>query len=185
MKKLIIVVGLPGSGKSLAAEIIKKRFKADHFRSGDIIRDEIKRRGLKYSPQNDAMVAHWFNIQGREKLLTKRLWKKIKKSRKDTVVIEGFRSPDHLKYLKSYYKGKPVIIFINSSFKVRAKRGMRRKRFGKKENIEYLKLRDKMEKSHGIMRLIKKADYTVDNSDFTKKQLEDTLVKLVKKITKV
>jgi dephospho-CoA kinase len=184
MKKIILIVGLPGSGKSLAADIIKKKFKAGVFHSGDVIRDEIRRRGLKYTPQNDAKIAHWFNVRGREKLLTKRLWKKVKKSRKDLVVIEGFRSPDHLKYLKSYYKGKPAIIFINSSFKARAERELKRKRFGKSETLKYLKFRDRLEKSHGIEELFKKADYTVNNSKFTKKQLEKALVKIVKKITK-
>lgn len=184
MKKLIIIVGLPGSGKSLAAKIIKKRFNATTFKSGDIIRDEIKRRGLKYSPENDSIVAHWFNVQGREKLLSKRLWDKIKKSKKDLIVLEGFRAPEHLKYLKAYYKGKPVIIFIKSSFKMRVKRELKRKRFKKLENRKYVRFRDKLEKSHGIMELIKKANYTIDNSKLTKRQLESRVVKLVEKITK-
>ena len=84
MKKIILIVGLPRSGKSLAADIIKRRFKADVFRSGDIIREEIKRRGMKYTPQSDTLVAHWFNTHGREKILTKRVWDKVKKSKKES-----------------------------------------------------------------------------------------------------
>jgi dephospho-CoA kinase len=184
MKKLIVIVGLPRSGKSLAADIIKRRFKADVFHSGDVIREEVKRRGMKYTPQSDALVAHWFNTHGREKILTKKVWDKVKKSKKDLVVIEGFRSPNNLQYLKFYYKRKPAVIFLNSSFKARAGRESEKKRFGKSETLEYLKFRDRMEKSHGIMKLIKKADYTINNSKFTKKQLENKIVKLVKKITK-
>ncbi|MFH1473754.1 MAG: AAA family ATPase [Candidatus Aenigmatarchaeota archaeon] len=184
MKKIIVIVGLPGSGKSLAAEIIKKMFNADSFKSGDIIRDEIKRRGLKYTPENDSIAAHWFNVNGREKLLSRRLWGKVKKSKKDLIVLDGFRAPEQFKYLRETYKGKPVIIFIKSSFKVRAERELERKRFGKQENKEYLRHRDKLEKSHGLMETIKKADYTIDNSKLTKKQLESRVVKLMEKITK-
>jgi len=185
MKKVIIIVGLPGSGKSLAAEIIKKKFKADSFRSGDIIRDEIKRRGLEYNPENDAKIAHWFNVQGREELLSKRLWNKAKKSKKDLIVFEGFRAPEQLEHLKETCKGKPIIVFIKSSMNVRVQRELKRKRFKKHEDNDYLKFRDRLEKSHGLMKLIKKADYTVDNTNLTKKQLEKEIVNLVKKITKV
>jgi len=184
MKKIIIIVGLPGSGKTLAAEVIKKNFNAETFKSGDIIRDEVKRRGLKYTPENDSKIAHWFNVNGRERLLSKRLWKKIRKSKKGIIVIEGFRAPEHLKYLEEDSKQKPTVIFIKSTLEARARRGIKRKRFGKSESYTYYRQRDKLEKSHGIMETIKHADYTIDNSNLTKKQLESRVVKLVKKITK-
>ena len=79
MKNLIVIVGLPGSGKTFASEIIKSKFKADTFHTGDIIRQEIKRRGWKYTPKTDTFIAHWFHSQGREKLLLSRLWNQIKK----------------------------------------------------------------------------------------------------------
>jgi dephospho-CoA kinase len=66
----------------------------------------------------------------------------------------------------------------------RIRRGLKRKRFGKYENKEHLKRRDREEKSHGIMETIKRADYTIDNSKLTKKQLESRVIKLMKKITK-
>jgi dephospho-CoA kinase len=185
MKKIILIVGLPRSGKTLAADIIKRRFKADVLHSGDIVRDEVKRRGMKYTPQSDALVAHWFNTGGREKILTKKVWDKVKKSKKDLIVIEGFRSPKNLQYLKLYYKRKPVVIFLNSSFKARAKRESEKKRFGESETLEYLRFRDRLEKAHGVMRLVKKADYTINNSKFTKKQLEDEIVNVVKKSQKL
>ena len=134
MKKIIVIVGMPGSGKSLVTEMIKKNFKADSFRSGDIIRDEVKRRGLKYTPENDAFIAHWFN-EGREDILSKRLWNKVKKSKKNLIVLDGFRAPEQLKYLRQTYKGKPIILHVKSSTKVREEREMKRKRFGKDENM--------------------------------------------------
>jgi len=183
MKKLIVIVGLPGSGKSFAADVIKRKFKAEAFHTGDIIREEVKRRGLKYTPQTDVLVAHWFHTGGRERLLVKIVWDKIRKSKKKIIVIEGLRSDKQLRYLKAYYKRKLAVIFIKASFKVRVKRELKRRRFGKQETVNYLRFREKLEKRHGVLKLIKKANYTINNTNLTKKQFENKILKLIKKIT--
>jgi dephospho-CoA kinase len=183
MKKLIIVVGLPGSGKSLAGRILKNSFNAKVVETGDIIREEVKRRGLEYNTENDKKIRSWFH-SGREHIVIKRIWDKLKKSRKKVRVIVGFRCLKEIKLLRRHYKGKIVMISIVSSFRIRSIREMRRKRFGKSETLEYLKERDLSEKRLGLDKLLKRADYTINNSKFSKKQLESRLVKLVKKITK-
>ena len=181
-KALILIVGLPGSGKSFAASVIKKHFHAKVFETGDVIREEIKRRGWEYNPENDKKVRLWFH-SGRENLIVKRLWIKIK-NEKEIIVIDGLRSPKELAMLKKLYKGNIFLIKIKSSFRVRAKRSIKRGRFGKLESIKYLKERDKSELSElvGLKQLLKKADYTIDNSKLTKKQMEKRVVDLVKSI---
>jgi len=179
---ILIIVGLPGSGKSIAAGIIKKKFDAAIVHSGDVVREEINKRGLKYTPKTDALVAHWFHTSGREKLMAKRVWDKVRKSKKKVIVIEGFRSPKDFYYLKKFSKTKPFVIAVNASFKVRAKRELKRGRFGKEETINYLRTREKLEKSHGIDELIKKSDYKIDNTKLTIKQMENKIVKLVKNL---
>ena len=71
---LIVIVGMPGSGKTFAGEILKKRFNAKVVETGDIIREEIKRRGAKYTPETDKKFRDWFH-SGREHLVIKRLLK--------------------------------------------------------------------------------------------------------------
>jgi len=181
-KKMILIVGLPGSGKSTVADFLEKKFNADIVHSGDIIREEIKRRGWEYNPRTDALIAHWFHTGGRERLVVKRVWGKIRKSRKKIIVIEGLRSEKQLKYLEEISKTRPVIFSVIASFKVRVKRELKRRRFGKKETISYIKFRDKLEKSHGEWKLIKKADYTIDNSRLSEKQTERKIIELMKKI---
>jgi len=178
-KALILIIGLPGSGKSFAASVIKKHFKAKVFETGDVIRDEIRKRGLIYNPENDRKIRLWFHT-GREHLIVKRLWKKIKNC-KGIVVIVGLRSPKELVMLKRLYNGNIFLIKIKSSFKVRAQRALKRKRFGKLETIKYLKERDKSELSEliGLRQLLKKADYTIDNSKLSKKQMEKKVVNLI------
>jgi dephospho-CoA kinase len=181
-KALILIVGLPGSGKSLAADAVRKHFHAKVFENGDIIREEIQRRGLPYTTENDTKMRLWFH-SGREHLVVERVWKKIKKE-KGTVVVVGLRSPKELAMFKRLYKGKIFLIQIKSSFKVRAQREIERGRFGKQESIKYVKERDKSELSElvGLRKLLKKADYTIDNSKLSKRQIEEKVVKLIKSI---
>ena len=181
-KALILIVGLPGSGKSFAASVIKKHFHAKVLMTGDVIREEIKRRGLPYTPENDTKIRLWFHT-GRENLIVKRLWFQMK-NYKCMVVIDGLRSPKELAMFKKLYKGKIFLIKIISSFKVRAQREIKRGRFGNKESIKYLKERDKSELSElvGLKYLLKRADYTIDNSNLSKKQMEKKVVSLIKSI---
>lgn len=180
-KKLILIVGLPGSGKSTAADFIKRKFNADIVHSGDIIREEVKRRGLEYNPKNDALIAHLFHTGGREKLVVRRVWDKIKRSKKKLIVIEGLRSEKQLKYLENIAKIKPIVISIVASFDVRAKRELKRGRFGKEESIKYLRFRDKLEKSHGEGKIIKKAEYKIDNSRLNERQTDKKIYEIMKK----
>lgn len=183
-KALILIVGLPGSGKSFAAYVVKKHFHAKILMTGDIIREEIKRRGWPLTPENDTKVRLWFHT-GREHLIVERLWKKMK-NYKGIVVIDGLRSPKELAMFKRMYKGRVFLIKILSSFKVRAQREIKRGRFGKQESIKYIKERDKSElgKLVGLKQLLKKADYTIDNSNLSKRQMESKVVSLIKPLIK-
>jgi len=181
LKKLILIVGLPGSGKSFAAFVIKKHFHAQVLMTGDVIREEIKRRGLPYNTENDIKMRLWFHT-GREHLVCERLIKKMRKT--GIIVIDGLRSPKELSMFRKIFKDKTVLIKITSSFNVRARREIERGRFGKNESVKYVRERDKSELSElvGLKKLLKMADYTIDNSKLTKKQMENKVVGFMKKI---
>jgi len=181
-KALILIVGLPGSGKSFAADVIKKHFHAKVLETGDVIREEVKRRGWPLTPENDKKVRLWFH-SGREHLIVERIWKKMKND-KGLVIIDGLRSPKELTIFKKIYKGNIFLIKIISSFEVRAQRSIKRGRFGRLESVKYLRERDKSELSDlvGLKQLLRKADYSIDNSKLTKKQMEKKVVSLIKSI---
>ena len=180
-KALILIVGMPGSGKSFAASVIKKHFHAKTLKTGDVIREEIKKRGLPYTPENDKKMRLWFHF-GREHLIVERLWKNMK-NEKGIIVIDGLRSTKELNMLKKMYKGKIFLIKLKASFKVRVQRELERGRFEKQETLKYLKDRDKSETSElvGLRVLLKKANYIIDNSNLTKKQTEKRIIYLIKK----
>ena len=175
--KVILVIGMPGSGKTFAAKLLAKKLKANRISSGDAIRSEIKRRGLRYTSENDRKIANYFHQKGREKILVKQTIKKIKKNRLN--IIEGFRNLEQLDMLRKN-KYKPIIIYIYAPFSIRAKRQLKRKRFIL-QTLKYLRKRDRRELGLGLGKLIKKADYVVSNRG-SKQKLEKKLVELVKSI---
>jgi dephospho-CoA kinase len=173
-KTFIALVGLPGSGKSTIRRYIRDKYKARTIASGDIIREETRRRGLKKTPENDAKIALWFHSSGREKLLVKRLWKKVKNTNRKIIVIDGFRSTQQLNYFVKLSKLKPIIVYIRVPFKIRAQRLMKRRRWGAAESMRYIKGRETREKKQGVMKIIKKKNYTIDNSKTLKQAKKNT-----------
>jgi dephospho-CoA kinase len=182
-KKLILVVGLAGSGKSTVSKFIKDKFKAGVFRTGDIIRDEVRRRRLERTTKNEVSIANWFFAnRKREKIIIERIAEKIIKSDKKIIVIEGLTTYENLKYLEKLVKIKPIIFSITSTLNVRVKREAKRGRFRRKENTEYVKSRDKFEKKRGIGELMRRAGYKIDNSKMNIEQTNAAVQKIVKKI---
>lgn len=183
MKKIILVlVGMPGSGKSTIIDFITKKYNAKVFSSGDVIREERRRKGLENTPENDKKIAIWFS-KGREDIVVKRIWEKIKKCKNKIIVVDGFRGKGNTERLNKISGIKPIIIAVDVPFKIRAKRMLKRKRFKGKENIKYLKERDKAEIKIGVVGLMKKADYRIDNSG-TKPQTHKKTNEMMSKMLK-
>lgn len=177
-KTILLIVGMPGSGKSVAADIIARKFNGAEVHSGDIIRAEIRARGLKYSPKADMAIAAWFHTGGREVLVAQRVWDKVKRIRKPLVIIEGFRSRSQVKALSELAGQRPIIIAITAPFRLRHARELARGRFGRKESEAYLRKRDKIELGHGEGNLVRSADYRIDNTG-TLRELEGKVSALV------
>lgn len=182
MDKLVLcIVGMPGSGKTVVAQALKKNLNAFVVSTGDIVREEIKRRGLPYTEESDKKVRAWFHT-GREHVLIERVCKKMKKSKKKILVVEGSRAYKEPSLIKKCTGIKPVVIAVIASFKTRYKREVKRGRFPE-ETLKYLKERDRSELSFGLGKLIKEADYKINNNKGSVKELERKIVKLVKKLT--
>ena len=143
--KILIIVGMAGSGKTVCSNLAK-RMNIFTLTSGDIIRDEIKKRGLQYNEQNDLKIARWFNKKDREKLLAKRLAEKIKEhGNPKRIVIEGLRSPDGVNELKRLLKERDRLKALLNRLKSQKEKliseGMSEERYNKMYNqaIEKLK----------------------------------------------
>lgn len=173
---LILLVGMPSSGKTTVARILAE-MGFSVASTGDVIRDEIKRRDLPYTKENDRKVSDWFH-DGREDLVVERLLERLEGDRK---VVDGLMDPEQVKKIRKATGEDPVIVAIKADRDSRMKREMKRKRF---EDVteEYFRKREEAEKRLGRDRLLEMADYTIDNTDLTREELKSRLKELLKSV---
>jgi dephospho-CoA kinase len=188
---IIVVVGLPGSGKSTAAQLLKEEgFQVIEL--GDIWRGLLREYKI---PRDDPKATREFTLWVRKKegkdIYAKRAVKLIKKSMSN-IVIMGVRSTYEMDYLKRRIKEMKVIAIV-SPFKTRFNRLKVRSKPEDPKTIEdfrWLETRerrgfmsDKKEEKHGVMVLIKSADYVISNTSSVG-ELESDLKGVLEKIGK-
>lgn len=188
---ILIVVGLPGSGKSTIAEMLREE-KFDVIEYGDIWRELLKKAKI---PLNDPKATREFTARLREKygkdIYSKYAVKKIRKSMKH-IVLMGLRSTYELDYIKKKVD-KVDIIAVRSPFETRFNRLKNRAKPEDPKTIDDFKwletrekrgfLPDKKEEKHGVLVIMKQADYVIDNSG-TKEELKLKLDRVLSKIDK-
>ncbi len=186
---IIVVVGLPGSGKSTAAQLLKEEgFKVIEL--GDIWRELLREYKI---PRDDPKATREFTLWIRKRegkdVYARRAVGLIGASKKK-IVIMGVRSTYEMDYLKKKLRRMKVIAII-SPFNTRFNRLKIRAKPEDPRNIEdfrWLETREKRgfmsdprEERHGVMVLIKHADYLVSNTS-TVGSLENDLKEVINKI---
>ena len=124
-KTVIIIVGMPGAGKSLASQVAK-RMKIPVFVSGDVIRNEALRRGLSPNKKNLGQVMLHIRKTDGMGAVARRLVPLIELSAGMTLVYEGARSMEEVGELARHYNVS--IIAIHASPETRFRRLLKRKR---------------------------------------------------------
>jgi dephospho-CoA kinase len=120
---IIAIVGMPGSGKSVAAT----HFRAHGMpvvRFGKIITDEVLRRGLPLTPENEQLVReelrrkHGMDVCARWSLPA--LHQTL--ARHENVVIDGLYSFSEYKMLAAEFQDKLFVIAVAAPRRVRYER---------------------------------------------------------------
>ncbi len=163
-KKIIALVGMPGSGKSYCVEHLKDNgWPSVYF--GGITIDEVKARGLAVNEANEKMVRE--DIRAKEGLAAyaNRIITKIDAlfaAGHDTVIADGLYSWTEYKVFKEKYGEDAIIIAIAAPRKLRHERLLRRpirpltdKEVSMREHAEI----ENLEKGGPIAN----ADYTIVN----------------------
>ena len=158
--RIIGISGLPGSGKSLVSEIATEKG-AIIVSMGDIIREEAKKRG-----ESTGNTAKNLRKEFGQFIVSELTIKKIKKLQEDgiknSIIVEGIRSPHEVDMFKENFKDF-IILSIFANPKIRFNRLQQRMREDDSKDYQGFKARDQMELDFGIGDVISLSDKIIIN----------------------
>lgn len=160
-RRVIGIVGMPGSGKGVVSEVAKSLgFLV--IRMGDIIRDEITSRGLEPTPTNTGKTMLHLRDEEGAAVVAKRCVEKAVTAITLFLLIDGIRSLDEVhEFHKSF--SNFTLLAIHASPETRFRRLFKRMRSDDGSNIHEFNERDSRELQVGIGSAIAMADYMLIN----------------------
>ena len=183
MSKVLVLTGLPGSGKSVASEIAES-MEIPIIIMGNVIRRETAERGLEPNSKNIGMVATNLRETYGDDVVLQRIWPLISEELKNNnlVLIDGMRSIAEKNALVELMGFEPEILAILASEDIRNARLIERKRSDdvnlkltknekkltteiNEEKNHAISERDIREKGWGVESLIEQAKYKIENQD--------------------
>jgi len=174
------ITGMPGSGKSLAAQyLVRKGF--EKVEMGDIIREEMKKKKMRITNKS----IREFSLLLRKKFgndVVARLTLIELRKKKGNIVIVGLRGAGEIRYFRKRMKQFYVIALVAPK-SLRYKRLRARGRDDDPKNIEEFEFREAKEKRYGVEGAIRNADFVVSNTSSVK-QLKRDLDSLLNYIMK-
>jgi dephospho-CoA kinase len=180
-KKIIALVGMPGSGKSLAVNVAKER-SIPIVSMGDVVREEVKLRGLKETPENLGKISKGLREEEGPQAVANRTLTKIEKEKSRIVIVEGIRSLEEIELFKRHYPDF-TLVAIHASPEIRFKRLCERERPDDSMDIKTFQERDAREINFGLGSAMALADYTIENEGCEDELIENmrtTLRKIIK-----
>lgn len=172
--KLIVLVGMPGAGKSYCVDYLEtKGWPSVYF--GGITLDEVKRRGLEVNADNEKIVREEIRATEGKDAYAKRILKQaeaLAEQGHDKVIVDGLYSWSEYKVFKNTYGNDAIIIAITAPRKVRHERLKNRpvRPLTEEEVVsrEYAEI-ENIEKGGPIAN----ADYTIANNSSVEKLERD------------
>lgn len=186
--KIIFVVGMTGSGKSIVSDELVKRGFA-YLRFGQITMDEIKKRGLEVNEVNEKAVREGLRKEygmGAFAILNVPKFDELLKS--SNVVGDGLYSWAEYKILKEKYGDKMRVLAVFASPELRYERLEKRQVAGDTQNrFRSIPKEDSKKRDYAEIENIEKggpivmADFMILNTESVKK-IKDDLDKILAKL---
>lgn len=161
MKKVIGVVGMPGSGKSIVREVARRRG-IPIVSMGDVVREEAEVRGIEKSWENLGMLMLKLREEGGPAIIAERCLPKVEDAQGDVVFIDGVRSLEEVEEFRRRYR-KFYLIAIHASPRTRFRRLLERGRADDPKDLKSFNDRDLRELKVGIGSVIAMADFMILN----------------------
>jgi len=184
-KIVIALIGMPGSGKTGASEVISEETRVSTVVMGDIIREETIKRGLEFNPENMGLISVELRKEYGNDVIAKRCIEKIKEIKNNIVIVEGVRSFAEIKSFKEKIPNFYTIL-IEASQKTRFERLKKRGRPDDSISWDTFVKRDERELGFGIVKAIESADFCIvnekDDLETFKEKVRNTIHSLIKRI---
>ena len=162
--KLVVgLAGMPGSGKSLVVETARVEGYAVVV-MGDVVREEIKARGLELNPKNIGKVMLELRKNGGASVIADKCIPKIERKRSRKVIVDGIRSLSEVDAFKTHFS-KFSLIAVHASPETRFNRLYRRRRSDDPDGWELFHERDMRELSVGLGNAIAMAEHFIINEN--------------------
>lgn len=112
MKKIVAIVGMCGSGKSVATDLlVEKEWSKVYF--GGVTLDKMKEEGIPITPENEKAMREGLRKEHGMGVYAKLLLPKIEQLSKEyDTVLDGLYSWDELKILREEFKDNLTVIAI-------------------------------------------------------------------------
>jgi len=160
--KVIAFVGMPGAGKTEASNVARE-MGIPVIVMGDVLREEVKKRGLPPTDENIGGVANLLRKEEGMDAIAKRCIPKIEQIKSDVVVVDGIRGIAEVEAFKKAFDDNFTLVKIDAPFELRLERLGRRGRSDDVGNVEWLRQRDERELSWGMGEAMEAADRSVTN----------------------
>ena len=179
--KVIAFTGMPGSGKSIIIESLKKEGYETVY-MGNIIRLEMEEKNIQAKSKNVRNFATEFRKKHGDDIVARRclpeLKEKLSHSSDKPVIIEDIKGIAEVEYFRKELGEDFQLIAIHASPKIRFERSRERESEWDEKTVgsyEEFQWRDKMEMSWGLGEAIALADHIVIN-DSTEEELVNKIV---------
>lgn len=176
MKHLILITGMPGSGKTTVAKIMGE-MGFPIVSMGNAVREEAEARGLGKNIIEMSKFMIELRREFGESAVAILVDRKIEKIESDVIIVDGVRSLKEVEYFKS--KGYFLTtVGVLSPARLRYSRLSNRNRPDDSKIIEELKERDMVEISVGVGGVIALSDVYVLNESSLEDLRENVLRRL-------
>ncbi len=178
MLRIVAITGMPGAGKSTAAQAIVK-LGWTRVVMGDVIRAETKRRGLESDAKNTGEVMKLLRREKGESAVADLCLEAIARLKAEKVVVDGIRSLAEVEAFRR--KARVLLVAVDASPERRFEFLKERGRKDDPLSYEMFVERDGRELDVGIGKAIALADETVSNQHGTPGRLAADITEVVQR----